>query len=75
MPSRQNPINTIPNNVLNDYLNNVKARREKFTFRYIPGVGNYYIVGDDLVPESEMISMFPLELRFSPENPDKSRIL
>ena len=49
-----------------------KKARNKFTYR-INKEGGFYLIGGELVPEKEMAAMFPLELRFAPNNPDKTK--
>jgi len=73
MATKANPITTLPHNVISAYFDNKKAR-SKFTFRICPE-GRFYVVGGELVPENDIVKMFPLELRHCPENPDKTRII
>ena len=69
MPTKVNPIMVLPREKIKEYFNN-KSVRNKFTFRVCPE-GMFYLIGGELVPEKEMQASFPLELRHSPENPNK----
>jgi len=71
MPTRTDPIQTMPRSMVTEYFKNKQARA-KFTFRITPD-GCYYLIGGEMVPENDVIEMFPLDLRYSPENPDKTK--